>query len=83
MIKFIKQELKESIENNNWMQTITKKKALEKLSTMNFKIGFEHEDRKALHKYWDKIFDNNNWSEGQFTKLFEEKCPTKGRETDF
>ena len=40
---------------------------------MNFKIGFEHEDRKALHSYWDKILDNNNWSEGQFTKLFEEK----------
>jgi len=40
---------------------------------MNFKIGFEHEDRKTLHSYWDKILDNNNWSEGQFTKLFEEK----------
>ena len=40
---------------------------------MNFKIGFEDQDRKKLNKYWDKIIDTNNWSEGQFTKLFEEK----------
>lgn len=40
---------------------------------MNFKIGFDHNDKKTLHSYWDKILANNNWSEGKFTKLFEEK----------
>ena len=40
---------------------------------MNFKIGFENEDRKKLHQYWDKIIDSNNWSESYFTNLFEEK----------
>ena len=40
---------------------------------MKFKIGFEDQDRKLLHEYWEKILDTNNWSEGQFTQLFEEK----------
>ena len=40
---------------------------------MKFKIGFEREDAKKLHQYWDEIFDSQQWSEGKFTKTFEEK----------
>lgn len=40
---------------------------------MKFTIGFEKEDRKKLHEYWDEIITAQQWSEGKFTKLFEEK----------
>ena len=40
---------------------------------MKFTIGFEKEDTKKLHKYWDEIIDKQQWSEGYFTKRFEEK----------
>lgn len=40
---------------------------------MKFTIGFEKEDIKTLHQYWDEIIANQQWSEGKFTKLFEEK----------
>jgi dTDP-4-amino-4,6-dideoxygalactose transaminase len=40
---------------------------------MKFTIGFENEDRKKLHDYWDEIIDSQQWSEGKFTKLFEDK----------
>ncbi|MHA1381279.1 MAG: DegT/DnrJ/EryC1/StrS family aminotransferase, partial [Candidatus Helarchaeota archaeon] len=40
---------------------------------MKFNIGFEKEDLKKLHEYWDKIIENNQWTEGKFTKMFEEK----------
>lgn len=40
---------------------------------MKFTIGFEKEDTKILHQYWDEIITNQQWSEGKFTKLFEEK----------
>ena len=40
---------------------------------MDFKIGFENEDRKKLHQYWDNILDKNNWSESYYTELFEKK----------
>lgn len=40
---------------------------------MKFTIGFEKEDSKTLHQYWDEIIANQQWSEGKFTKLFEEK----------
>ena len=40
MILFIKNELKNSIEINTWMETTTKEKALVKLEKMNFKIGY-------------------------------------------
>jgi predicted metalloendopeptidase len=40
MVSFIKEQLKNSIETNNWMENITKKKALEKLNKMNYKIGY-------------------------------------------
>ena len=40
---------------------------------MKFTIGFEKEDTKRLHQYWDEIIDKNQWSEGYFTETFEEK----------
>lgn len=40
---------------------------------MNFSIGFDKQDLPRLHKYWDDIIKRNQWSEGKYTKLFEEK----------
>ena len=40
---------------------------------MKFKINFDKSDLKKLYSYWDEIFENNQWSHGKFTKLFEEK----------
>ncbi len=40
---------------------------------MKFTIGFEKEDSKRLHQYWDDIITNQQWSEGKYTKTFEEK----------
>jgi dTDP-4-amino-4,6-dideoxygalactose transaminase len=40
---------------------------------MRFKIGFDARDRATLHTYWDQIIDTQQWSEGKFVKLFEEK----------
>ncbi len=40
---------------------------------MQFTIGFEKEDTKKLHEYWDEIIATQQWSEGKFTKIFEEK----------
>lgn len=40
---------------------------------MRFTIGFEKEDSNKLHEYWDEIIDSQQWSEGKFTKSFEEK----------
>lgn len=40
---------------------------------MKFTIGFEKEDAKILHQYWDEIIASQQWTEGKFTKLFEEK----------
>jgi len=40
---------------------------------MNFTIGFEMEDKEKLYNYWDRIIETQQWSEGYFTKSFEEK----------
>ncbi|MEW6006734.1 MAG: DegT/DnrJ/EryC1/StrS family aminotransferase [bacterium] len=40
---------------------------------MKFTIGFEKEDIPKLHKFWDEIMETQAWSEGKFTKMFEEK----------
>ena len=40
---------------------------------MKFKIGFDNRDKKKIFNYWDEIFKTNKWSEGKFTKLFEDK----------
>jgi perosamine synthetase len=38
-----------------------------------FAIGFDPRDKKKVFEYWDEIFSNQRWTEGKFTKLFEEK----------
>lgn len=40
---------------------------------MKFSIGFEKEDSKKLHEYWDEILKTQQWTEGKFTGIFEEK----------
>lgn len=40
---------------------------------MKFTISFEKEDLKKLHMYWDKVIESQQWTEGNFTKQFEEK----------
>jgi dTDP-4-amino-4,6-dideoxygalactose transaminase len=40
---------------------------------MKFTIGFEKEDTKKLHEFWDAIITAQQWTEGKFTKTFEEK----------
>lgn len=40
---------------------------------MKFTIGFEKEDIKKLHKFWDEIIKAHQWSEGKFVRMFEEK----------
>jgi len=40
---------------------------------MKFRIGFEKEDEKRIHSYWDEIFQNHVWSEGKFVRMFEDK----------
>jgi dTDP-4-amino-4,6-dideoxygalactose transaminase len=38
-----------------------------------FAIGFDHRDRARLHELWDRILDENRWSEGDLTREFEER----------
>lgn len=40
---------------------------------MLFKIGFEKEDLEELYQYWDEIIESQQWTEGKFTEMFEEK----------
>jgi len=40
---------------------------------MKFTIGFDLDDKKRVHAYWDEIFSSQQWTEGRFTSLFEEK----------
>lgn len=40
---------------------------------MKFTIGFEKEDAKRLHAFWDEIIASQQWAEGKFTGMFEEK----------
>src|SRR5258706_331713 len=36
-----------------------------------FAIGFDQRDRERVHALWERIFDSNQWSEGELTKEFE------------
>ncbi len=40
---------------------------------MKFKINFDLSDKKKLFEYWNDIIDNNVWSHGKYTELFEKK----------
>ena len=64
MVDYIKQELKFRLENNYWMTTETKQKAVKKLEKMRLKIGFP--DKDGLTDYSDlqlnsgmTLFENN------------------------
>lgn len=40
---------------------------------MRFTIGFEINDKAKLFESWNDIIESQQWSEGQYTKRFEEK----------
>jgi dTDP-4-amino-4,6-dideoxygalactose transaminase len=40
---------------------------------MKFNIGFDERDIKKLYGYFDEIISSKQWTEGKFTKMFEEK----------
>jgi len=40
---------------------------------MQFTIGFDKRDVATLHKHWDRIIQDQRWSEGYFTSAFEDK----------
>ena len=40
---------------------------------MRFTIGFDKRDINTLHNYWDRILETQQWSEGHFTRTFEDK----------
>lgn len=46
---------------------------------MKFTIGFDLDDRKKVHAAWDEIFATQQWTEGRFTTLFEEKWSSWNR----
>jgi putative endopeptidase len=61
MIKFIKAELKQRLLTNTWMKQSTKKKAIEKLDKMSFKVGYPNKwrDYKNLNvSKSNNFFDN-------------------------
>lgn len=43
------------------------------LKHQTFSIGFDPRDKTRVHAYWDEIFDTQQWVEGKFTRLFEER----------
>lgn len=62
MIKFIKGELRNRLETNDWMEEKTKKMAIDKIDKMNVKIGYpnkwkSYEDLKISSK--NSYFKNN------------------------
>lgn len=40
---------------------------------MRFTISFDKQDIHTLHKFWDQILETQQWSEGYFTRAFEDK----------
>jgi len=38
-----------------------------------FRIGFDDRDRGKVFDYWEEIFTTQKWSDGRFTKLFEQR----------
>lgn len=39
---------------------------------MKFRIGWDNRDRHTLREYWDDILTREVWSQGKYTRLFEE-----------
>jgi perosamine synthetase len=42
-------------------------------SFQNFTIGFDQRDKERVFHYWNEVFSSQKWTEGRFTKLFEDK----------
>src|SRR5207247_1518944 len=42
-------------------------------SFATFAIGFDPRDRARVMGYWQEIFASNRWTEGEFTKRFEQR----------
>ena len=62
MVNYIKNELQVRLQNNDWMQDKTKKKALEKLKLMKVKIGYPDVPKdysKLTLSLKDSYLDNN------------------------
>ena len=62
MVNYIKDELKVRLNNNDWMEPETKKKAVEKLSKMRVKIGYPDKPKdysKLILSLKDSYFVNN------------------------
>lgn len=38
-----------------------------------FKIGFDSRDKERVFRHWEEIFASQKWTEGKFTREFEEK----------
>jgi putative endopeptidase len=62
MVKYIKDELASRLKNNDWMESKTKEKALEKLEKMRVKIGYSDNPddySKLVLRLKDSYLDNN------------------------
>lgn len=62
LVSYIKDELKNRLENNDWMESKTKKKALEKLKLMRTKIGYPEVTKdytKLVLSLKDNFLTNN------------------------
>lgn len=42
-------------------------------SAQTFRIGFDPRDTAKMLTYWQEILDGHRWTEGKFTRLFEER----------
>ena len=81
MVGYIKQELKNRLKNNDWMESSTKSKALEKLSKMNVKIGYPDKQKdysKLVLSLKNSYLENNLTTlkfleDKQWEKLYQDK----------
>lgn len=46
---------------------------LEGVDYQKFRIGFDERDKARVFGYWNEIFAEQKWTQGKFTRLFEEK----------
>lgn len=68
MINYIKNEIRQSIESNTWMDRVTKDKALMKLDKMNYKIGYPDKwqnmdaiDVSGTNSYFTNVMNCNKF----------------------
>jgi len=72
MVNFIKGELKNRLENNDWMEEETKNKAVKKLTKMNIKIGYPNKwkEYSRLDINENNSFLTNNLNCNSFEVLY-------------